>query len=205
MSWEPPFSLGPGSAELTEGRRFLRMLQRHAKLLLAGGSLLVVAILFLFSLVDRPSSTIPPSSYNREEQAPVTPSADLATESPYKSEVVGQGHEPTLGTPLTDEGVHQQQTLGGQIYAISLAELPGLPPDAAPGTLIDLWATWEPPVTRRPKVQLLIEGVTLEGISAPFTPDGPFVANLLVAKKDLPNLVYGDRFGKLNASLQPSR
>jgi hypothetical protein len=80
-------------------------------------------------------------------------------------------------------------------------ELPGLPPDATPGTKLDLWVTWQPPVTREPKVQLLIEDVTLETISAPITVDGPYVANLLVGKKELPDLLYGDRFGDLNVSV----
>lgn len=56
-------------------------------------------------------------------------------------------------------------------------------------------------MTRDPKVQLLIQDVTLETISAPITVDGPYVANLLVRKKDLPDLLYGDRFGDLNASV----
>ncbi|HYI44842.1 MAG TPA: hypothetical protein VE174_05185 [Actinomycetota bacterium] len=200
MSWEPPFDLGPGSAELPEGRRFLRMLQRNLRYILGGAAVVTVAVLFLGSgprlndnPIVRPASPIVPTSSSiiRDESSGYVPET-------------GETHVPASGTPLPEASIATTKSDGREIYAITLSDLPGLTPDSAPGTRVNLWVTWEPPVTRRPKVQLLLEGVTLERISPPLTVNGPFVANLLVSRKGLPDLLWADRFGKLNASTQRS-
>ena len=195
MSWEPPFSLGPGSAELPEGRRFLRMLQRNVRYISAGAALVVVAILFLG---NGPSgSPLERSISPTESPTPITP---LDEGSGYVPET-GETHVPALGTPVP-EPVAATESEGREIYAITLSDLPGLAPDSAPGTRLNLWVTWEPPVTKHPKVHLLLENVILKRISPPLTVNGPFVANLLVSRKGLPDLLWADRFGKLNASVQ---
>ena len=87
-------------------------------------------------------------------------------------------------------------------YALATAELAGLSPDVAPGTPLELWVTWTEPISKEPSVQKLLDGVTLERIVPPVTPDGPEVAVLSVSSKDIPDLIYGDRFGALSVALE---
>lgn len=86
-------------------------------------------------------------------------------------------------------------------YAIALPELHGLPPQAAPGTELEIWVAWEPPVTEEPKIHRLLESVILEEIAPPLLPDGPHVAMLLVPRKGLSDLLYGDRYGALSVAI----
>lgn len=86
-------------------------------------------------------------------------------------------------------------------YAIPITEMQGLPPDIAPGTMIDLWVMWQPPVTKRPKVDRLLQGVLLEKIVPPLLPDGPYAAVLMVSPDDFGTLVWGDRLGALSAAV----
>jgi hypothetical protein len=88
-------------------------------------------------------------------------------------------------------------------YAVAVPELGGLAPDAPPGTHLDLWVAWEPPVTKRPQFRLLIRGVVLDRIVPPVTPDGPTTALLLVRAARIPDLLYADRWGQLNVTAQP--
>ena len=88
-------------------------------------------------------------------------------------------------------------------YAVALSELNGLPVDAAPGARMDVWVTWHPPVTNKPTVQRLIQGVVLERIIPPLTPDGPDGVLLSVAKSRLSALIFGDRFGELSVAMLP--
>ena len=88
-------------------------------------------------------------------------------------------------------------------YAISLFELPGLPPDAKPGTRLEIWATWKPPVTGGPKVQRLVPDALLERVSPPVALDGSPVAILSVPEEEVADLLFGDRFGALSAAIVP--
>jgi hypothetical protein len=88
-------------------------------------------------------------------------------------------------------------------YAIALHDLRGLPPDAEPGTSLELWATWRPPLTKERQVQKLVEGAFLERITPPLTPEGPPVAILSVPEKEIDELLFGDRFGDLSAAVVP--
>ncbi|HET7482593.1 MAG TPA: hypothetical protein VFK89_07020 [Actinomycetota bacterium] len=87
----------------------------------------------------------------------------------------------------------------GFTYAISLAEVTGLSPDVSPGTSIDVWVTWDPPITKRPKVQRLLEGAILDRIVPPVTEEGPPVAILRVSQRGVEQLIWGDRYGTLSA------
>jgi hypothetical protein len=90
-------------------------------------------------------------------------------------------------------------------YALPVAELSGLPGDAPPGTELELWVTWDPPVTERPRLQRLIRRVVLEKVAPAVTPDGPDAAILLVPVEKLPDLVYADRYGAISVGLLPSQ
>jgi hypothetical protein len=87
-------------------------------------------------------------------------------------------------------------------YAVDLSDLQGLSPDTAPGTHMDLWVAWEPPITRGPKIQRLLHGVTLEKMIPPVVPDGPVTALLSVRASQIPRLLYGDRYGALSATIR---
>lgn len=84
-------------------------------------------------------------------------------------------------------------------YALSLGQLSGLSPDSAPGTRLQLWVAWEPPLTRRPRIDLLIEEAVLERIVEGLTPRTPATALVLVEPSAIRDLLYADRYGQLNA------
>jgi hypothetical protein len=88
-----------------------------------------------------------------------------------------------------------------RVYALSLSELSGLPPDARPGTSLQVWVAWEPPITRGPKIQLLVPHATLERIVPGMTPESPMTALLAVPVRAIPDVLYGDRYGALSVTL----
>lgn len=84
-------------------------------------------------------------------------------------------------------------------YAIALSRLNGLTATATPGAHLQLWVTWEPPITRKPRVQKLLSDAILQRIVPGLTPESPPTALLQVEEGLLPRLLYGDRFGALSA------
>ncbi len=88
-----------------------------------------------------------------------------------------------------------------RVYALSLSELSGLPPDAPPGTPLQLWVAWDPPITRGPKIQILVPRATLERIVPGITPEAPATALLAVPLRTVTDLLYGDRYGALSVTL----
>lgn len=82
-----------------------------------------------------------------------------------------------------------------------MSELSGLPPDAAPGTPLQLWVAWDPPITRGRKIQLLIPRATLERIVPGITPEAPATALLAVPPGTFSDLLFGDRYGALSVAL----
>lgn len=86
-------------------------------------------------------------------------------------------------------------------YAIPTIDLQGLRPDIAPGTHLDLWVTWQPPVTKTAELHPLLKDVVLEEIVPPLSPDGPHAAILLVDPDQITDLMWGDRFGALSAAV----
>ena len=112
---------------------------------------------------------------------------------------------PTTPAPLpsTDQdAVARRNDLVS--YALAVNELHGLPPNAAPGTKLEVWVAWEPPVVKRPTIDRLLDEVVLEEISPPFLPDGPHVAMLLVERERVSDLLYGDRYGSLSVTAPQS-
>ena len=84
-------------------------------------------------------------------------------------------------------------------YAISMERLSGLSASSPEGATLELWVTWGPPVTKRPRVQALLQDVLLKQVAAPVTPGGPEVAILLVTDDQIPDLIFAERFGELSA------
>ena len=85
-------------------------------------------------------------------------------------------------------------------YAFLLPELEGLPPNTRPGTEIEIWATWEPPVTKKLKVHQLVPRATVAKIIPSIEP-GPPTVMLELERRFIPDLMYGDRFGALSIVL----
>jgi hypothetical protein len=92
---------------------------------------------------------------------------------------------------------------GRRGYALAVPELKGLPGGAAPGTRLELWVAWDPPVTKEPRVQRLLKDVILDEIIPPVVPEAPATAILSVPAKSVPDLLYGDRYGALSATMLP--
>jgi hypothetical protein len=86
-------------------------------------------------------------------------------------------------------------------YAIGLHELDGLPQDTVPGTMIDLWAAWDPPITPEPRFQRLMRSVIVEDIQSPVVPEGPVTVILSVPTHRIPDLLYADRYGAISVTL----
>ena len=102
-------------------------------------------------------------------------------------------------SPLPEAAVAEDD--GYRDYAIALPELRGLPPDAAAGTPLELWVTWDRPVTRAPKVQRLLSRAFVVRIIPPVTPDGVAAAVLRVPTGRMPDLLYADGYGALSATI----
>lgn len=81
-------------------------------------------------------------------------------------------------------------------FAVPATALGGLALDTAPGTRVDLWVSWGPRVTARPRVQRLVAGATLTEIRPPVG-DGPPTAILAVGARHVSDLLYGYRYGEL--------
>jgi hypothetical protein len=89
-------------------------------------------------------------------------------------------------------------------YAVALPELQGLAPDTKAGAAIELWVMWTPHAGRKARLEPLIERAVLERIIPPLTPGAPDTALLRVPARDIPELLYADRFGLLSATLLPA-
>jgi hypothetical protein len=197
MSWEPPFSTGTDGAEPTGLRRLLRQPGRN-NLLLAGGAVVAAGILFVPGQTTQGVSS--PNAEARMSEVSASPSPTspqsgsmLGTPAPAMSVTPPLTAGDTSGEPASRDGV---------VYTIYLYKLPGLAPDAAPGTTLDIWVTWDRSVTGKPRVDLLVENATLQRIETGFE-EGP-VADLLLREKDFVNLIYGERFGQFNVSVDPA-
>ena len=88
-------------------------------------------------------------------------------------------------------------------YALSLADLQGLAPDTRPGARLELWVTWEPPVTRRARIDLLMDDAVLDKIVPALSPERPDTALLLVKASRIADLLWADRYGALSATVVP--
>lgn len=102
-----------------------------------------------------------------------------------------------------DSGSDVNSSLRRHTYAISVFDLAGLPPDAKPGTTLELWVAWDPPVTKSAQVQRLLRNVVLERIIPGPVMEAPSMALLSVLPRQVPDLLYGDRYGSLSVTVLP--
>jgi hypothetical protein len=84
-------------------------------------------------------------------------------------------------------------------YSIGLHELSGITPDIPPGTHIEIWASWDPSVSKEPQIQRLLKDVVIERIDPPFLPEGPTAVVLALAPHQVKNMLWGDKYGDLAA------
>ncbi|MDQ3618650.1 MAG: hypothetical protein M3391_00790 [Actinomycetota bacterium] len=117
------------------------------------------------------------------------------------------GPPPTASSPPLDRALapssRASERAATRAYAIATSELAGLPPDARPGAIFDLWVTWSPPVVEVVRIQKLIPGLILEEIVPPVTPSGAEAAIFLVPVKSMSDLLWADRFGELSVTGLP--
>jgi hypothetical protein len=89
-------------------------------------------------------------------------------------------------------------TVARSSYALLESDVTGLPPDAQPGTQMQLWVSWAPPVTKARRLQLLLRDVVLEKIIPGITPEAPATILLSLRAKDVPDMLWADRYGELS-------
>lgn len=130
-----------------------------------------------------PVETAPATSSSHMQPSPLT--------TPGDEEPIAQGRAVTVNDPNL------------RTYAVSTFDLRGLPPDAAPGTVLELWVAWEPPIVESPRYQKLLREVVLEKVVAGLTPEAPATAILQVKVKELSDLLYADRYGELSVAALP--
>ncbi len=189
-----------------------RILSRRALNLIvtAAGSAGVALVLMNLFFGPGPTATADESPYSPSEAfvSPV-PSGWAAT----------QPVPPASGTSIAPIAVASTSTSAAaspqtssepgpatrdeRTYAVSFAELQGLPEDAPPGTSLELWVMWSDAATDQPKLQRLIKSVTLEKIAPAIVEGAPPVAILRVAAQDVPDLIWGDQYGTLSAVMRP--
>ncbi len=145
-------------------------------LAVAGGAAVVVGFVALNTLTAAPSP------------GTVASPAPLATSTP------ADGPSPAAETPPAPDAARRS-------YAVGLQDLAGFPPDAAPGARLELWVTWEPPVTQQLRLQKLIGDVVLERTIPGSVPEAPVTVLLSVPEGRVGDLIYADGFGKLSVVL----
>lgn len=151
------------------------------RLLSIGAALATPVVVWsMITTQARPGHTRPVTA----EPTPQTPSASPVEPAEVAAPSPARGEAP-----------------GAVSYAIAVPELHGLSPHAAPGTELQVWVAWEPPISKEPRIHRLVDSVILEEITPPLLPDGPHVAMLLVPRKELRNLLYGDRYGALSVAV----
>jgi hypothetical protein len=176
------------------------MKRSHRNVLLFAG----VALAGYFLTSAFASSMGSPTTRERTPEQPDSGAGVPAPDGEYSTGPAPPepGSPPATGDEVSPpaDGTESGKT---RTYAIALHELPGLPPDAEAGTRLDVWAVWRPPLTKDRQVQKLVEGVSLERITPPLTPEGPPVAILRVPEREVDELLFGDRFGELSAAVIP--
>lgn len=111
---------------------------------------------------------------------------------------------PVIASPTASQPAARQKSVENtRLYAVSLPRLQGLAATAAAGSRLELWVAWEPPITKSPRYQKLLENVILEEIVPPPIPEAPPTVLLSVADHDIGDLLYADRFGALSAVIVP--
>lgn len=126
--------------------------------------------------------------------APVTPAASPAA-GPLEATVAPS--DASLPPSATSSPAPARRA--PRLYALDAAELAGLPPDPVPGTRIDLWVAWEPPLTDEPQIERLVAGVAIAQVRPSVVAEGPTAIVVEVLPRDLRTLMFGDLYGRLFA------
>ncbi|MDQ3916302.1 MAG: hypothetical protein M3323_13410 [Actinomycetota bacterium] len=177
------------------------MTSRTKNLAVAGGAAALLGIIGVNVLVSPPAA---PSTTSPAAIVPSPRGAGIQGAEPQAvaSAPAGGGAAYPLPSPAAARVVGSGTTDSARrSYAIGLADLQGLPPDAAPGTAFELWVTWEPPVTGEPRLQRLIADVILERVIPGTVPEAPVTVLLSVPAARAGDLIYADTFGRLNVVL----
>lgn len=159
------------------------------------------------------------SAWSSTRESVASPAAALQTGA--EDELPGSTYGPTPPSGVGPSAVHGAPNAarpvdGGdacdaatyrsaqcQSYAVDVARLAGLPPDAAPGTRLTLWVAWGPRVSKVPRIQKLIPSLTLERLIPPIVDGAPTTAMLAIPQRHLSDMLYGDRFGSLAVTVSP--
>lgn len=178
---------------------------RTKNLAIAAGAVIVVGFVGVNTLLA-PASPVATDNAATVPAPATTPGALTTDGAPPGSspaeEAPGTGAAvPSPGpvTGLVDPGA--AATSDRRSYAIGLQDLAGLAPDTPPGARLELWVTWEPPVTREPRLQKLIGDVALERTIPGAVPEAPVTVLLSVPAERVGDLIYADAYGRLSVVL----
>lgn len=108
------------------------------------------------------------------------------------------GSSAGVATPTPPEEPPMENPPGWSGYALASAELDGLPGEIKRGADLQIWVAWDPPVTRRSQVQLLVPRATFGRVIPPIVPGAPATVEIALPDRHVPDLIYGDRYGALS-------
>ena len=171
--------------------------------MLAGGAVVVVGFVGVNTLVAPPAPAPAPAKAEVGSVAPGEPATETAA-GPAAATPAVMAEAPVAASPAAPGTIVDGAASGTadrRSYAIGLQDLAGLPPDAAPGAQLELWVTWEPPVTREPRLQKLIGDVLLERTIPGTVPEAPVTVLLSVPADRVGDLIYADGYGRLSVVL----
>lgn len=181
---------------------------RTKNLAIAGAAVVVVGFVAVDTLVPAPPAVIADTTADGDPSTSggTPPAVEPGSARPAGEDltpVVPPGASPaaTLGSPASSAGATAEAEQSRRDYAIGLHDLAGLPPDAAAGTRLELWVTWEPPVTRAPRLQKLVGDVVVERTIPGAVPEAPVTVVLSVPADRVGDLIYADGYGKLSVVL----
>ena len=169
---------------------------RTKNLVMAGAAVVVVgfvAVNTLFAPPPQVAGTGAVDAGSPQVEASAPGAAIEATGGAASPSAPGVAGESTPPGAVVDPGRRS--------YALGATDLSGLPPDAAPGARLELWVTWEPPVTEEARLQKLIGDVVLERTIPGAVPEAPVNVLVSVPTGRVSDLIYADTFGKLSVTL----
>lgn len=166
------------------------MSRRSRNLSLLAAVALALALLG-FSLLPRRSGVGPPD--------PSAQSAAGRVEASSGAVDFARPNGIGNGDPGGEARSHDLRT-----YAVSSAELEGLPPDPRPGTRLDVWVAWEPPITEEVRFQKLLAEVTIQQVVPGLVPEEPSTVMLALEPSQISDILYADRYGLLSVVTLPA-
>jgi hypothetical protein len=187
---------------------------RTRNLAIAGGAVVAIGFVGVNTLVAPPTPPAAPESAAAPGSSVIDAGTGGASATPPGAPVDGgigttpaitPGAAVSLPSPEAPEDAAAPAAVDRRSYAIGLQDLSGLPPDAAPGAPLELWVTWEPPVTREPRLEKLIGDVVLERTIPGAVPEAPVTVLLSVPADRVGDLIYADGYGRLSVVVPSTR